>query len=464
MSSRSGRRSSQVQQQVVNKEWLVLGDVYPDSVPRTIPIAIVTTDPATDAGTATIEDPIHFHSRPSVQGKYTHSILAAHDGSTVVSVEAATSSSPAVIGIDDGTTTTSTTSPPFLQFQVHRYDISTGKIMSPPVLVPEQVRSIYIRGTAVYLGFSISVGWIDFASTRTVAAASPPIYERIYVNNLLGVDDKAYDMFICHNNDTLVAIDDCCFPFYADTFVLDPDNNGRPIHVRHWELPWLVNGHYTMAAASPNNNQQLQLFLASEFHCRGRSGRELWRLEEGMGLSSNTSPFASQPKGTRLTEEQRPHTDDGTSNSLTPTLPETDDGDWFAMDWFAMAVTNDLLLLAAGRRGLLTLPLNFGPETKACVIPKNVGGWVWDVTVLDNNVIWLLVAPPLVELRDTKNILADVSWQIIKLDRHHQVQLRIPIQGSRNMHFVGANGRERSSYHKMEDAERAAQDSKEHDL
>jgi len=61
---------------------------------------------------------------------------------------------------------------------------------------------------------------------------------------------------------------------------------------------------------------------------------------------------------------------------------------------------------------------------------------------------------------DTKSLLAGVSWQIIKLDRNHQVQLRIPVQGSRNLHFVGANGRERSSYHSMEDAERADQDAK----
>jgi hypothetical protein len=47
----------------------------------------------------------------------------------------------------------------------------------------------------------------------------------------------AYDMFVCHDN-TLVAVDDCCFPFDADTFVLDTNNNGRPTHVRHWELPW----------------------------------------------------------------------------------------------------------------------------------------------------------------------------------------------------------------------------------
>eukprot|EP00978_Attheya_sp_CCMP212_P033534 scaffold135641_cov68-Attheya_sp.AAC.3 len=52
-----------------------------------------------------------------------------------------------------------------------------------------------------------------------------------------------------------------------------------------------------------------------------------------------------------------------------------------------MAVTKDLLLLAAGRRGLLSLPLNFGPEPKACVIPNNLGGWVWDVTVLDNVIL-----------------------------------------------------------------------------
>jgi len=458
-------RSLQVVQPRVQqgKEWLILGDVYPDSVPRTIPIAIVTTDPATDtatdAGTATIEDPIHFSSCPRVEGKYTHSILAAHDGSTLVSVEA--TSSPAVIEIDGTSTST------VIQFQVHRYDISTRKILSPPVLVSEQVTSIYIRHTAVYLGFQTSVGWIDFAS-----AAASPVYEQIYVNNLLGVDvdssNKAYDMFICHD-DTLVAIDDCCFPFYADTFVLDPDN-GRPIHVRHWELPWLVNGRYTMAAASPNN-QELQLFLASEFHCRGGLGRELWRLEfeECISLSSTTSrpihTFASRPKGTRLTEVRRM---DGTCDSLTPNMPETN-GDWFGVQWNAMAVTKDLLLLAAGRRGILSLPLNFGPETKACAFP-NLGGWVWDVTVLDNNVIWVLVAPPppvesLVAdftcVEDTNSRLADVSWQIIKLDRNHQVQLRIPIQGSRNLHFVGANGRERSSYHSTEGAERAGQDAKD---
>ena len=433
------------------KEWLVLGDVYPDSVPRTIPIAIVTTDSATDSGTATIEDPIHFSSRPRVKGTNFHSILAAHDGSTVVSVEC--------------TTNTNTSTSTFIQFQVQRYDISTGKILSPPVLVSEQVRSIYIRRAAVYLGFETSVGWIDFAS----AAATSPVYEQIYVNNLLhlGASNKAYDMFVCQDN-TLVAIDDCCFPFYADTFVLDPEN-GRPIHVRHWELPWLVNGHYTMAAAAASpNSQELRLFLASQFTCHGGSGRELWRLEdEGISLSSNTSTFASLPKCTKLTEILRP---DGTCDSLTPNIPEKN-GDWLRVEWNAMAVTKDLLLLAAGIRGLLSLPLNFGPDTKACVIP-NLGGWVWDVTVLDNNVIWVLVAPSeaappaFTESHEAvpPSLLADVSWQIIKLDRNHQVQLRIPVQGSRNLHFVGANGRERSSYHTMADAERAAQDSKDYDL
>eukprot|EP00978_Attheya_sp_CCMP212_P045198 scaffold337261_cov24-Attheya_sp.AAC.1 len=52
-----------------------------------------------------------------------------------------------------------------------------------------------------------------------------------------------------------------------------------------------------------------------------------------------------------------------------------------------MAVTKDLLLLAAGRRGLLSLPFNFGPEPKACVFSNNLGGWVWDFTVLDNVIL-----------------------------------------------------------------------------
>eukprot|EP00978_Attheya_sp_CCMP212_P033533 scaffold135641_cov68-Attheya_sp.AAC.2 len=85
------------------KEWLVLGVVYPDSVPR----AIVTTD----AGTATQRLKIPFTlavvRAPRVVGnyKYTNSILAAYgtmDRPLIVWVEA--TSSPAVIGIGiDGT-------------------------------------------------------------------------------------------------------------------------------------------------------------------------------------------------------------------------------------------------------------------------------------------------------------------------------------------------------------------------
>jgi hypothetical protein len=77
----------------------------------------------------------------------------------------------------------------------------------------------------------------------------------------------------------------------------------------------------------------------------------------------------------------------------------------------------------------------------------------------------VLVAPlEAVTLVFTQILSADVSWQIIKRDRNHQVELRSPVRGSLNLHFVCANGREHSSYHTMAGAERAAQDSKDFDL
>eukprot|EP00978_Attheya_sp_CCMP212_P008087 scaffold18833_cov55-Attheya_sp.AAC.1 len=164
-----------------------------------------------------------------------------------------------------------------------------------------------------------------------------------------------------------------------------------------------------------------------------------------------------RPKGTMLTEVCRT---DGTCDScltLTPNIPETN-GDWFRVQWNGMECHgSDERFAFVGRRKTWSLvaSFQFWSGTQSLCYSKQLGRMGLGChAVLDNVILgtggW--------------RIQKVVYWQacrlgkLIKLDRNHQVQLRIPIQGSRNMHFVAANGRERSSYHSMEGAERADQD------
>ena len=473
------------------EKWVVLGDVKPGSDPLLRPISIVTTDNSKTCGTVTIHDSVSVchpkFGEPPHGDKY-QSIFAAHDGGPwVASLEKIYMTASQIKNGHNSAEQVhySAEQAHYVTYVLQLYDVTSTTPAACSVPVPEEPYAMYIRDKAVYLGFSRSVGWIDFSDEH-------PVYEHLYNNG----HDKGYDMFVLlEDNDEgdgisysyLIAIDDCCFPFYADTFLLDWSGKGRPIHIRHWGLPSLINGSYTMAAVSaapivdaassgredkhasgtknsaspsppPATKAQFQLILASDFCCRNVSGQNLYRL------SYDANSFASRNTGEARTELRG---DDGSiENSLsgkTLTVPRSMHNPSGGERWHAMAVTaNDRLLIAMEEQGLLSLPLNFESNTQAdVVIPSDRLGDTESFVVKDVTTtrmgkdIWVLLAPGEVSRGEFSTDKLLFEWHLVKLTTADNgrlgIQIRIPIQGSHTLHFVACNGRTRCSYRRIED-------------
>jgi len=531
------------------EEWIFLGDLCPGTAPHVHPISVVTTTSDTNntSGVSRVNDDnpqcqVSTNSpvitlREAIRtyngnvGWESQSMMIAHDNTTArpmfVSAEQKRqqprNNSTSTSNVHR-TNNNAHGGENKYQYQIQRYSLTdttaqpnasfeaTGK----PVPIPEEPRAMFLYKTAVYLGFYNSVGWIDFSDMQPQYE-----YEQLYVNpNATG--KCCYDMFAFHSgrqqqshSSYLIAIDDCACPFFADTFILDWKDRGRPIHIRHWELPTLVNGNYTMAVAtsapcpmvsqpkaetgldkdhksnnslpSPYNQQfPFHLILTTSFSTRRGSGQTLMRL------SHCPNTFASPSIGCSRDEWHKP--DGSLENSLSGnTIVGTREDSSLSWEepfvreerWLAMAAANhNKLLMATNRQGLLSLPLDFDASTQANAAAVFPPDWAENHVVKDVIVIgkehdvWVLLAPiPDIWSCSEASAQTLLQWQLVKLtpiiatahkqcsgsssgklDPCWQVQRRIPISGGPQLHFAGSNGRSHSSFRSLEDSRKAALD------
>lgn len=206
----------------------------------------------------------------------------------------------------------------------------------------------------------ISGGWVLVGHAERVSAfrVDDPegTYTELLHRRVLG--GKAYDVFARHGP-YVVAIDDMIMPMYADSFKL---GSGVPEHIAGYDMPSLVNGHYVRAALDLDANGDGRLFADSRFSHRSGSGQCLVAVPFAGGAP------ASIPHPTvAITTCESIHRNDDTGARLFAGASMT--------SWLGLAATpaarSGRVLIAAGTRGLFSLPQNFTSDSKPNI--HNIG-------------------------------------------------------------------------------------------
>lgn len=237
-------------------------------------------------------------------------------------------------------------------------------------------------GDDLLLGQAGAVTWIDLA-------AAPP--QAIALRERPDMFGKAYDVFV-RSGAWVIAIDDVVTPIYADGFRLGA---GKPEHVQDFVMPSAINGSYYAGDLVARGPDDATLYMLLHYGIMSGHGHDLSALPiradklavpEGVLLNSSTG---NDPP---VLEE---HVDRGTKQPVK-LAAGTEYSEWTRVA-HVPAVTggSPRLLISAVERGLLELPLEFGPTTKAT--PIDVGGEALDVLWFGGRVYVLVeVAQPLV--------------------------------------------------------------------
>ena len=265
-------------------------------------------------------------------------------------------------------------------WELVRFDVAKSWA-EKTVSLPGPADGMHLAGAVAWIGIGNRVLQVDFNAD---APRLEPLVERKLASS------KAYDLFV-RTRDTLFAIDDMVSPMYADSFQLQGDGTAK--HVAGFELPGVINGIY-VAGAYDNSN----LYLIAEYGIMSGHGHDLAALPvEGgktkhggdviLNSTVSTDPMVLEEHVSRETDK-----------------PEklafgTEFTDWPSVEVLGTAATRRLLL-PAGKRGLLSIPVGFTPETKAEVV---VPGSVQDVKV-DATRVFVLVGRQLVEFSAATNL------------------------------------------------------------
>lgn len=189
-------------------------------------------------------------------------------------------------------------------------------------------------------------------------------------------DRKAYDVF-ARAGDRVVAIDDVVRPIYADFFRLNA--RGRPSHLAGWDMPALVNGRYTHAALVREAGDAHTLYVVAPYGVLDGNGQVLASIPiEGNALGPVDRVLNSGASRARVVEEHQSRAEHMPSHFLV--------GDELSL-FTGIAISNDRVLLPAGRRGLFVLPRALGVGVRADVVCAD--RFVHDVTVHEGRVFVL---------------------------------------------------------------------------
>lgn len=237
--------------------------------------------------------------------------------------------------------------------------VSGGK---PSYQLPIAVepRGLHLVGDALFIGSPAAVGWIDLAAAR-------PTYVELVKRD--GYREKAYDLFV-HDGDRLVAIDDEVMPMFADWFSLDP--SGHPIkRLGDWKMPGVINGHYAHAALLPVGANKWTLFVIAPYDILPGSGHDLAALpiEDDKLVFEPRLMLPDGDGKTPVVEEHQPR-GDGKRTLLGGSTPT---------EWTGMAVAAGKVVVAAGERGLMSLPARFPAGTTSATFTEVAASNVRDV-------------------------------------------------------------------------------------
>lgn len=259
------------------------------------------------------------------------------------------------------------------------------------VALPERPAALLLASETVLVGIKAAVGQIDLAEAA-------PVWRE--VRRRQEMDGKAYDLFV-RAGSWLLAIDDVVSPVYADSFGLDP--RGRPAHAQAWMLPGIINGEYRHAVLRPTGKRDGVLYTVTPYGILSGHGQDLTALAivNDRLTVPNSFVINSQRSVTPPVLEEHVTRTTGKPEKLAA-------GDKFT-PWNGLALRGEHLLLAAGARGLLVVPVGFTPDTRADAV--DLGGDCLDV-LSEAGRTWALVggpSPALVTLTGDGNKLSVAS-------------------------------------------------------
>lgn len=268
-------------------------------------------------------------------------------------------------------------------------------------------------GDRVFLGQDNTVAWIDLA-------APAPVLEELHRRPEMVI--KAYDLFV-RRGSWLIAIDDQRSPTWADGFRLGA---GRPERINDFTLPSGFEASYYAGDLVASGPDQGVLYLLMGFGLSESSGHDLTaltiregELQHSPGAQINRSAGIDPP----VVEEEV----DRRSGEPRTLVAGTSYSEWTRVVYVpAVAGGQPRLLISAVERGLLELPIEFGPTTKANMI--DLGGAVVDVMLIGGRVFGLvnveqpLARSELVELSllpsgatvDRRTALPDVYQRFVR--------------------------------------------------
>ena len=222
-------------------------------------------------------------------------------------------------------------------------------------------------GDQVFLGQGNAVGVVDLA-------AASPLRE---LHRRPEMFAKAYDVFV-RSGAWMIAIDDVVQPIYADGFRIGP---GAPERVQDFTLPSAINGSYYAGELVARGPDSGTLYLLLHYGIMDGHGHDLTalpiaagKLEVDSGALLNGGGALSNPP---VLEE---HVDRGTHEPVKLIATE------IYSEWTNLAYVRaseggqPRLWISAVERGLLELPADFDPSTKASVI--DLGGAVVDIMLI----------------------------------------------------------------------------------
>lgn len=265
--------------------------------------------------------------------------------------------------------------------------------------------ALHLAGSTLFVGQVGSVGYVALhaAEPRLVPLVTRPEMGR-----------KAYDLF-AREGDLVFAIDDIVMPIYADTLAL---GEAGPRHVAGFELPGIINGTYRQATFERTSDTGGTLFAVAPYSVMDGTGQDLVALPVAsarIDVAANAVLNATRSTSPPVLEEHV---------SRSTGLPEKlAFGDHMtAFSGLAVARSRGApsrLLVAAGDRGLLVFPTDFGPDTRA--VGVDLGAPCHDV-LADGASIWALAGRELVTLERRGDAVVPIARVPLPGDYHRFLQ------------------------------------------
>ncbi|MFV8752929.1 hypothetical protein ACNOYE_20480 [Nannocystaceae bacterium ST9] len=244
-------------------------------------------------------------------------------------------------------------------------DLESDATTAPAIELGEVLpAALTMVGDQVVLGQGDTVAWID------LAAANPTRVELHRRPEMVG---KAYDLFV-RSGTWLIAIDDVVQPIWADGFRL---GLGAPEHVQDFTMPSAINGSYYAGELVASGTDDGVLYLLLHYGIMDGHGHDLTALtirEGKLDVDPNVLINSSSGINPPVVEE---HVDRGSGEPKTLVAGSVHTPWTNLVHVPATLGGPPRLLIGAGSRGLLELPAEFGPTSKASVI--ELGGSVDDL-------------------------------------------------------------------------------------